>query len=64
MSSVISAVLASYLETPLHTLFQISTSGSLVEGVYAQAVTCAKVLGLLLTLMARWSSSKVRFTGS
>ena len=44
VSSVISAALASYLETPLHTLFQISTSGSLVEGVYAQAVTCAKVL--------------------
>ena len=44
MSSVISAALASYLETPLHTLFQISTSGSLVEGVYTQAVTCAKVL--------------------
>ncbi len=44
LSFVISTALASYLETPLHTLFQISTSGSLVEGVYAQAVTSGKVL--------------------
>jgi acetolactate decarboxylase len=43
-SSVVSEALARYLATPLHTLFQISTSGSLVEGVYAQAVTCEKVL--------------------
>ncbi len=39
-----SEALAGYLDAPIHTLFQASTSGSLVEGVYAQAVTCAKLL--------------------
>ena len=44
VSSLVSAALANYLDTELHTLFQISTSGSLVEGVYTQAVTCETVL--------------------
>ena len=44
VSSLVSEALAGYLDAPLHTLFQVSTSGSLVEGVYAQAVTCAKLL--------------------
>ncbi len=44
VSSLVSQALAVYLEMPLHTLFQVSTSGSLVEGVYAEAVTCAKIL--------------------
>ena len=44
VSSLVSEALAGYLNAPLHTLFQVSTSGSLAEGVYAQAVTCAKLL--------------------
>jgi acetolactate decarboxylase len=32
-SSVITAALAQYLGTPIHTLFQVSTSGALVAGV-------------------------------
>ena len=30
---LVSEALASYLDAPLHTLFQVFTSGSLVEGV-------------------------------
>ena len=44
ISSLVSEALAGYLDAPLHTLFQVPTSGSLVESVYAQAVTCAKIL--------------------
>ena len=44
VSSIVARALAGYLDMPLHTLFQVSTSGSLVEGVYAEAVTCAKIL--------------------
>ena len=44
ISSLVSEALAGYLDAPIHTLFQVSTSGSLVEGVCAQAVTCAKLL--------------------
>lgn len=44
VSSLVSEALADYLQTPFHTLFQVSTSGSLVEGVCAQAVTCARLL--------------------
>lgn len=44
VSSLVSEALASYLGAPLHTLFQVSTSGSLVEGVYSEAVTCATIL--------------------
>lgn len=43
-SHLVRAALADYLETPLHTLFQVSTSGALVQGVYSGAVTCEQVL--------------------
>jgi acetolactate decarboxylase len=43
-SSIVTAALAQYLQTPVHTLFQVSTSGALVAGVYAGAVS---VYGLL-----------------
>jgi acetolactate decarboxylase len=43
-SSIITAALAQYLQTPIHTLFQVSTSGALVAGVYSGAVN---VQGLL-----------------
>ena len=44
VSALVSEALADYLDTTLHTLFQVSTSGSLVEDVYGHAVTCAKLL--------------------
>jgi hypothetical protein len=31
--------LAEYLGTPIHTLFQVSTSGALVAGIYAGVVS-------------------------
>ena len=43
-SSIITTALASYLKTPVHTLFQISTSGALVAGVYSGAVSVRSVL--------------------
>ena len=33
-SSIVTAALAQYLKTPVHTLFQVSTSGALVAGVW------------------------------
>jgi acetolactate decarboxylase len=62
-SSVVTAALAQYPKTPVHTLFQVSTSGALVAGVYAGAVgvqgfwnmgTLAWVL--LQISMEKWSS--------
>ena len=44
LSAMVTRALASHLDMPLHTLFQVSTVGSLVQGVYAEAVTCAKIL--------------------
>jgi acetolactate decarboxylase len=38
-SSVVTAALAEYLGTPIHTLFQVSTSGALVAGIYAGVVS-------------------------
>lgn len=43
-SAIIAAALAEYLGTPIHTLFQVSTSGALVAGVYAGAVTVKSIL--------------------
>ena len=45
MSMLVREALAEHLSTPLQTLFQVSMSGSLVQGVYSEAVTCAKILG-------------------
>jgi acetolactate decarboxylase len=43
-SAIITAALAQYLNTPVHTLFQVSTSGALVAGVYSGAVSVESVL--------------------
>jgi acetolactate decarboxylase len=43
-SSIVTAALAQYLKTHVHTLFQVSTSGALVAGVYAGAVSAQEVL--------------------
>jgi acetolactate decarboxylase len=34
-SSVVTATVAQYRGTPIHTLFQVSTSGALVAGIYS-----------------------------
>ena len=44
VESLVTKAIAGFLETPLHSLFQVSTSRSLVAGQYAGAVTCAKLL--------------------
>jgi acetolactate decarboxylase len=43
-SSIVAAALAEHFRTPLHTLFQVSTSGALVEGVYTGAVSSEVIL--------------------
>ena len=39
LSSVVVAALSQYLGVPVHTLFQVSTSGALVAGVYDREVS-------------------------
>src|SRR6202008_812799 len=41
---VVSMALSQCLGKPLHTLFQVSTSAALVEGLYQGAVTVARLL--------------------
>jgi acetolactate decarboxylase len=43
-SAVVTAALAEYLGTPVHSLFQVSTSGALVAGVSAGAVSVKTIL--------------------
>lgn len=43
-SSIVTAALSQYLKTPVHTLFQVSTSGALVAGVYSGAVNVQSLL--------------------
>jgi acetolactate decarboxylase len=45
-SGVVTAALSKYLGVPVHTLFQVSTSGALVAGVYDRAVTVKSILEL------------------
>jgi acetolactate decarboxylase len=44
VSSVVTAALAQYLEKPIHTVFQVSTSGALVAGVYDREVSVRAIL--------------------
>jgi acetolactate decarboxylase len=44
ISSVVTAALAQYLEKPIHTVFQVSTSGALVAGVYDREVSVEAIL--------------------
>jgi acetolactate decarboxylase len=41
---VVSAALSQYLDRPIHTLFQVSTSAALVEGLYQGAVRVSRLL--------------------
>jgi acetolactate decarboxylase len=42
--ALVAEAICAYLGTPLHTLFQVSTSRSLVAGKYDGVITCAKLL--------------------
>ena len=44
VSSIVTAALARYLEKPIHTIFQVSTSGALVAGVNDREVTVQTLL--------------------
>src|SRR4051794_10814140 len=44
LSSVVAAALSQYLGVPVHTLFQVSTSGALVTGVYDREVSVRSIL--------------------
>lgn len=41
---IVARALSEFLETPLHTLFQVSTSAALVEGIYQGAVRVSRLL--------------------
>jgi acetolactate decarboxylase len=44
VSSIVTEALAHYLEKPIHTVFQVSTSGALVAGVYDREVSVQAIL--------------------
>jgi acetolactate decarboxylase len=44
ISHIVSAALSQYFRVPFHTLFQVSTSGALVQGVYERAVSSQVLL--------------------
>jgi acetolactate decarboxylase len=44
VSSIVAAALAQHLERPIHTVFQVSTSGALVAGVYDREVSVQAIL--------------------
>ena len=43
-SYLVRLALAEFLSTPLHTLFEVSTSRALVQGTYSGAVSCETLL--------------------
>jgi acetolactate decarboxylase len=44
ISQLVTEALSRFLRVPLHTLFQVSTSGALVQGVYGRAVSSTLLL--------------------
>jgi acetolactate decarboxylase len=44
LSSVVTAALSQYLDVQVHTLFQVSTSGALVAGVYDREISVRDIL--------------------
>ena len=44
VSHIVTAALSQYLNAPIHTLFQVSTSGALVAGLYSGAVSSGLIL--------------------
>ena len=43
-SSIVTAALSQYLGVPVHTLFQVSTSGALVAGVFDREISVESIL--------------------
>ena len=43
-AQLVIAALSQYLAQTIHTLFQVSTSGALVAGIYSGMVSCATIL--------------------
>ena len=43
-SQLVITALSQYLAQPIHTLFQVSTSGALVAGIYSGMISCATIL--------------------
>jgi hypothetical protein len=63
-SSIVISALAQFLDRPIHTVFQVSTSGVLVAGVYDREVSVERSSDMetlawarLPTWTAKWSSS-------
>ena len=52
-SSVVTAALSEYLGVAVHTLFQVSTSGALVAGVYDREVSVKSIPRSLSDLTPR-----------
>ena len=44
VSHIVTQALSDYLRAPIHTLFQVSTSGALVAGLSSGAVTCGALI--------------------
>jgi acetolactate decarboxylase len=44
IETIVNLALSEYLNTPLHTLFQVSTSGALVAGVYDKQASVQTIL--------------------
>jgi acetolactate decarboxylase len=44
LSHIVTTALSQYLNKPIHTLFQVSTSGALVAGIYSGAVSSGLIL--------------------
>jgi len=44
LSSIVTAALSQYLDMQLHTVFQVSTSGALVAGIYDREVDVQAIL--------------------
>ena len=44
VDELVAKALSEYLKVPLHTLFQVSTSGALVKGIYQGAVSTGELL--------------------
>ena len=47
LSHIVTATLSQYLNKPIHTLFQVSTSGALVAGIYSPKRTQVRLKSLL-----------------
>jgi hypothetical protein len=49
LSHIVTAALSRYLNKPVHTLFQISTSRALVAGIYSGAVSSGLICNMAIS---------------